>query len=118
MGDNQSDNSYEWGNPLIYKKEKIKMGHYDLAYEYEDDKKRLSSKEFEQKWGKSEKTKNQKSIDERILSNNITEIRIYIDNGRAKMVIDINGNPTYDVFIGKKETNRLLLQIIKEKSNG
>lgn len=125
MGDNQSDNSYDWGNPRIYKKEKTKMGHYDLAYEYEDDKNRLSKKDFDKKWNiKSKSSKprdfnfpenNESSVSKTEYDiKNVSNVKLFVDeNGKSEIVISINKMPTYSIKLNTEESNALLIQILK-----
>ena len=125
MGDNQSDNSFEWGNPLIYNKEKIKMGHYDLDYEYDDDKKRLSKKDFNKKWDTKHRSSQAKNFKfpENNVSNilkieydikNVSNVKLFVnENGKSEIVISINKMPTYSIKLNTEESNALLIQILK-----
>ena len=107
------------------------MSHYDIDREYDDDKRFLSAKDFDKKWGYNLNPKNVKketlkasraeknpTSAEYFTVKNISEMRVWVENGKARIVIDVDKNPTYEISVGKKETNSFLLQLLGKKDNG
>lgn len=121
------------------------MGHYDIDYEYEDDMNRLSSQAFKEKWGtpfvNNEEMKmsdNQSDnsskwapwedykvnpsnivneIEDSYTIGDITEMRITIKKlGGSRIVLDVDGKPSYSFNLTTVETNSLLVQILNHKN--
>lgn len=45
----------------------------------------------------------------------ISKFRFRVEDGRAFVVLDVDGYPTYSFILGRKQTNELLQQIINER---
>jgi hypothetical protein len=91
------------------------MGHYDLDYEYDNDKNSMSDSDFRQKWGNSTNKISNPFINDDICIDikNITNARVYTNKeGTSKLILDKNGIPSYTLVLDLKTTNYLLSQIL------
>lgn len=119
------------------------MGHYDIDYEYEDDMNRLSSQAFKEKWhplqfkpmekkmGDNQSDNSSRwapwedhkvngprhpKVEDSYTVGDITEMRITVKRpGGSRIVLDVDGEPSYSFNLSTDETNALLIQLLNHR---